>query len=259
MMSLQTTRFDVRRYETSAVFHTHEHHQIVLPIQGTLSMIVDDRKGDVSGLSGAAIPAGQEHGFSGSSENEFFIVDVPARRWPGFENQTSLWSATGDMPFVRFEESLRGFCETVIRDSRIVHGSGVRAEVAGSIIVESLERSLGVSPQGESGPLAKAVAFIESRFADLLTVQAISREAGVSESRLYALFEDHFHISPQRFVVRRRMEMAGLLLSESQRPIAEIAHWVGYGDQSAFSRAFRRFWSETPAAYRRTRKKTGTA
>ena len=94
MMSLQTTRFDVRRYETSAVFHTHDHRQIVLPIQGTLSMIVDDRKGDVSGLSAgvraevAAIPAGQEHGFSGSSENEFLIVDVPARRWPGFEKRS---------------------------------------------------------------------------------------------------------------------------------------------------------------------------
>ena len=37
------------------------------------------------------------------------------------------------------------------------------------------------------------------------------------------------------------------------------AHQVGYGDQSAFSRAFRRVWGETPAAYRRARKAAGSA
>ena len=56
MTAFQTARFDVRRYDPSAVFHTHDHHQIVLPLQGTLAMVVDDRKGDVSGLCAAAIP-----------------------------------------------------------------------------------------------------------------------------------------------------------------------------------------------------------
>lgn len=252
-MGLQATRFEVRRYDPLATFHAHDHHQIVLPIQGTLAMTVDDRIGAVSDRHAAAIPAGQEHGFEGSSDNAFLVVDVPAGK-----DEHTLWSATGDMPFVRFEDSLRGFCETVMRDRQVLSGAGLRAEVAGAILVEALERSIGLSPQADSGPLAKAVAWIEARFADPLTVAGIAREVGVSESRLYALFEDSFHTSPQRFVVQRRMERAALFLIESRLSLAEIAHRVGYGDQSAFSRAFRRVWGETPAAYRRARKNVGT-
>lgn len=252
-MGLQATRFEVRQYDPLATFHAHDHHQIVLPIQGTLAMVVDDREGAVSDLHAAAIPAGQEHGFAGSSDNAFLVVDIPADT-----GENALWSGTGDMPFVRFDESLRGFCETVMRDSRVLNGPGVRAQVAGAILVEALERAIGLSPETGVGSLAKAVALIESRFADPLSVQAIAREAGVSESRLYALFEERFHTSPQRFVVQRRMERAGLYLTESRLSLAEIAHRVGYGDQSAFSRAFRRVWGETPAAYRRARKKVGT-
>ena len=77
-MGLQATRFEVRRYDPLATFHAHDHHQIVLPIQGTLAMTVDDREGAVSDRHVAAIPAGQEHGFEGSSDNAFLVVDVPA-------------------------------------------------------------------------------------------------------------------------------------------------------------------------------------
>jgi len=253
-MGLQGTRFEVRRYDPLATFHAHDHHQIVLPIHGALSMVVDDREGEVNDLHAAAIPVGQDHGFAGSSDNAFLIVDIPAEAGEG-----ALWAAAGDMPFVQFEQSLRGFCETVIRDRRILNGSGVRAEVAGSILVEALGHTIGLSPKEQGDPLAKAVAFIEANSSESLTVRGIAREVGISESRLYALFEDNFHTSPQRFVVQCRMEWAALYLAESRLSIAEIAHRVGYGDQSAFTRAFRRVRGETPAAYRRARRKVGTA
>ncbi len=256
-MGLQDTRFEVRRYDPLAKFHTHDHHQIVLPIRGTLEMVVDDREGEVSDLRAAAIPAGQKHGFAGSADNAFLIVNLPSPMRTD-EAEGALWSAAGDVPFVAFEESLRGFCETVMRDRRILNGPGVRADVAGTILVEALERAAGLSPKEAGGPLAKAVALIETHFADPLTVKGIAREVGISESRLYALFEDRFQAPPQRFVVQRRMERAALYLTESRLSIAEIAHRVGYGDQSAFSRAFRRVWGETPAAYRRARKTVDT-
>ena len=65
-----------------------------------------------------------------------------------------------------------------------------------------------------------------------------------------AAFHDHDH---HQIVVQQRMARAALHLTDTRMPIAEIAHRVGYGDQSAFSRAFRRHWGETPAAYRRVR------
>ena len=247
-MGLQGTRFEVRQYDPLDAFHDHDHHQIVLPIRGTLSMAVDDREGAVSDLHAAAVPARLAHGFAGSSDNAFLVVDITASA-----EERRFWSATGDKPFVRFDASLRGFCDTVMRDSRVLNGGGVRAEVVGSILVDALGGAIGLSSEIESGPLAKAVALIEARFAEPLTVQGIARAVGVSESQLYALFEEWLQTSPLRFVVQQRMARAALHLTDTRMPIAEIAHRVGYGDQSAFSRAFRRHWGETPAAYRRVR------
>lgn len=50
------------------------------------------------------------------------------------------------------------------------------------------------------------------------------------------------------------MERAALYLTESRLSLKEIAHRIGYGNQSAYSSAFHRVWGETPAAYRRAQK-----
>lgn len=251
-MTLRTTRFEVRRYQPAAIHHAHDHHQIVFPLRGTLAMDVDGRACDVTGLCAAAIPAGQEHGFAGSSDNAFLVVDVPSPAG-GVAEDAALWSAVGDRPFVSFGQDLRGFCETVMRDSRVLAGNGVRSEIAGAILVEALERAIGVDGSGAVASLARATAFIEAHLDTALPVRAIARHAGVSESALYALFDAHFRMPPKRFVAQRRMERAALLLSETRLPVAEIAQRVGYGDQSAFTRAFRRFFGETPAAYCRAK------
>lgn len=256
MSSECATRFALRRYEQVSEFHSHDHHQIVMPLEGVLAMTVDDRAGDVSDCRAAVVPAGQTHGFRGSVRNAFLIVDIPAQSQVSGDAQSTLWSAVGDLPFVTFEDSLRGFCDVVARDDQILHGASTRSEVAGGILVEALERSIGLSRGNRSRQLARAVAFVDAHYGDPISVAAIAQEAGLSESRLHALFEARLGLSPMRYVTRRRLEMAALLLEETPLSIAEIAHRVGYGDQSAFTRVFRREKGETPGAYR---KRVGSA
>lgn len=251
-MSLEcATQFTLRRYEPVSEFHSHDHHQIVMPIEGVLAMTVDDRAGDVTDCCAAVIPARQTHGFRGSARNAFLIVDIPVQSQFNGEARSALWSAVGDLPFVTFEDSLRGFCDVVARDDQILHGAGTRSEVAGGILVEALERSVGLSRTGRSHQLARAVAFVDAHYGDPISVPAMAHEAGMSESRLHVLFEARLGVSPMRYVMRRRLEMAALLLEETPLSIAEIAHRVGYGDQSAFTRVFRREKGETPGAYRK--------
>lgn len=47
-----------------------------------------------------------------------------------------------------------------------------------------------------------------------------------------------------------RIDLATRYLSSSNRPITEIASALGYSEQSAFNRAFKRWFNCTPAAYR---------
>ncbi|UXU76309.1 MULTISPECIES: AraC family transcriptional regulator [unclassified Paracoccus (in: a-proteobacteria)] len=56
-----------------------------------------------------------------------------------------------------------------------------------------------------------------------------------------------------------RLNMARQLLRQSRASIAEIAAQLGYGEPSAFHRAFLKLAGTTPAAYRRANRPTSTA
>ena len=50
-----------------------------------------------------------------------------------------------------------------------------------------------------------------------------------------------------------RRQLAEALLAETEHPLAEVAFLVGFSEQSAFQRAFKRWHGDTPGAYRAAR------
>jgi len=82
---------------------------------------------------------------------------------------------------------------------------------------------------------------------------AVARRMGLSERTLQRrLSEEGLHF--QKIVEEARREFAEGLLVQSDYSLAEIAFLTGFSEQSAFTRAFKRWLKQTPAAYRETRK-----
>ena len=255
-MSLRSTRFDVRRYGAGAKLHSHDHHQLVLPLAGVLEMDIDGSRDDVTEARAAAIPAGRPHSFAGSRDNAFLVVDMPAIPDLGDAGRARFWQRAGDNPFIGVDPLFRGFCDFVAGQlPRLGYGGltagGLRAEVAGDLVIEALSESLGLDSAPLSAPLSRALDLIETRYAEPLTVAAMAHHAGLSESRLHALFKARFGLSPGRYLAHQRLRRAEALLSGTALPISEVALAVGYGDQSAFARAFQRDTGEAPAEFRR--------
>lgn len=248
-MPLHSTRFDVRRYGRDVERHSHDHHQIVLPMQGVLDMEIGGAGGAVTSGRAAAVPAGRLHGFAGSRDNAFLIVDLPSAVQD--ENDLALWSAAEDSPFVAFDPWLQGFCGFIAARSENGGFEGEQAEVAGRFVVEALTEGLGRRAEPLARPLARALSFIDRHHCAPITVASVAAAAGLSESRLHALFQTQLRLSPKRYIARQRLRSAARLLETTRLPIAEIALRVGYGDQSAFSRAFRREMGRSPGDYRR--------
>lgn len=77
----------------------------------------------------------------------------------------------------------------------------------------------------------------------------VAREMGMSERTLNRrLAADN--MSFQSLLEQARRQLAEGLLLQSDHSIAEIAFLTGYSEQSAFTRAFRRWVDQTPAAFR---------
>ena len=84
------------------------------------------------------------------------------------------------------------------------------------------------------------------------TVEALARIAAMSRSSFAARFRARVGLTPLDYVTRWRMYRAGTMLRQSTRPIAEIAYLVGYDNESAFAKAFRRVTGISPGRYRRS-------
>lgn len=83
------------------------------------------------------------------------------------------------------------------------------------------------------------------------TMIDLARRVDVSVPHLHRQFTAEVGTSPMAWLARTRVELAASMLIQDSRPIAEIAHRVGWPDPNYFSRRFREISGDSPTEYRR--------
>jgi AraC-like DNA-binding protein len=99
--------------------------------------------------------------------------------------------------------------------------------------------------------VAEALARMRERLDEPLQVGELARQVGLRPERLERACRTLFGLSPRQMLLQARMERAMELLRRTDWSIAQIALACGYGDQSAFSRRFRRIVGMSPQRFRR--------
>jgi len=99
--------------------------------------------------------------------------------------------------------------------------------------------------------IARALVAISARPAERWTVARLAKIAGMSRAAFARRFADDVGEPPLRFVARVRMERAARLLVAGDAALAAVAIEVGYANEFALSRAFRRMVGEPPSVFRR--------
>lgn len=82
-----------------------------------------------------------------------------------------------------------------------------------------------------------------------LTAARIAMAIGCSRSHLYEAFEAH-GLAVAQYVREKRLDASRLLLRDGTMDVGEIALNCGYGDGSAFGKAFRRRFGMSPIEWR---------
>ncbi|MDZ8117010.1 helix-turn-helix transcriptional regulator [Pontiella agarivorans] len=96
-------------------------------------------------------------------------------------------------------------------------------------------------------PVLKA---IEQTLADPLSVAELARLTSLEPSYFSRKFTRFFGESPQRYIMRRRINQAQLLLWETNETIQQIADALGFYDAFHLSKAFKRMAGISPSSYR---------
>lgn len=101
-----------------------------------------------------------------------------------------------------------------------------------------------------SPKLAQAISIMEREVEDPIRIADLARQLGVSSKTLETLFQRFLGISPGKYYLRHRLQLARRLALDSNLPVLEIAVRCGFNSQSALSRAFNNRYGQSPLSLR---------
>lgn len=157
--------------------------------------------------------------------------------------------------FAKFRHVIRGEVRFGRKHDRLVFSAEALSTplvgadpVAARLAIEQCERAL--ASLGEGAALVEKVRRLARSSEGL---GEVARRAHVSERTLKRQLAAH-GTSYSSIVDDLTEKKALALLEDPRLSIAEVAHRLGYSDPANFTRAFRRWTGESPAAYRRSLK-----
>jgi len=98
--------------------------------------------------------------------------------------------------------------------------------------------------------LRRVKEYIDARVDERISVEALAALANLSVCYFVRAFKRSVGVTPHDYVIRRRVERARELLSDTDLSLSEIALAAGFADQSHCARRFRQHVGMSPRAYR---------
>jgi AraC-like DNA-binding protein len=245
-----TVDLHLRSYGPLAAPDRHDYGQLVLPLSGALLLDVEGRQGMLDPLHAGFVAPGAWHAQGGEAANRSIIVDIGA---------ADLAAGTGEHLFERLFERpfapLGPASRKLIEFMALMADSGAAGNCAPPSVVRGwvplLLDTLTLAAPRPASRLAALLARIEAEPGQAWSTETMARAAGLSVSRLHALFREELDVSPHAWLLEQRLGKAREWLASTAVPIAEIALRAGFSEQSALTRALRKATGMTPAAYRR--------
>jgi AraC-like DNA-binding protein len=245
-----------RTYAETSTLHAHDdHHQVVLPVDGTMRMDVGGMPGEIAGAQGVMVGRGLPHAFTVQGANRFVVLDFPVegRRGPDFAQ--GVVDRARLTPFFALDAGFRHLALYLAH--ALDQGALPEALARQAIDLVSHAVARALSPGAADEGVARVIGHIHARFPERLTVRCLAEEIGVSASVLHERFRTVTGHAPIEYLQSVRLDEAERLLRASRLSIAEIALLVGFSDQSALTRALKRRRGITPGAVRRVRQLSG--
>jgi len=99
-------------------------------------------------------------------------------------------------------------------------------------------------------PALQAMLYIEEHYAEPITLESLAEILSYSIPQLSVLFKKKTGYSVIDYVIRKRIEYAKTMLTQTDATVKEIAASVGYKDSFYFGRIFKKVVGISPAQYR---------
>ncbi|HGE8325536.1 TPA: helix-turn-helix domain-containing protein [Serratia marcescens] len=101
--------------------------------------------------------------------------------------------------------------------------------------------------------LVQVLEYMGKNIIEGLSVEKVSIISGYSKWHLQRLFKHYFGITLGTYIRNRKLSRSAVLLKQHQGNILDVALASGFASQQCYTRAFKRFFGETPNSFRNSR------
>lgn len=222
---------------------THTHAQFLLAMEGGMEIEVGGVTTKLDTARCAFVPTGVIHTQLAKEKNSFIRVNCGEMALG-----LPLSQYLGDRFFLPVSEAARQLISFAEKAQHEQMSLDLMVDHWMRLLLASLSGNPQFLPDSR---LARLTAYVERTLDFPWTVREMSNKAGMSPSRLHALFQECLHTTPQDWLAAQRIKKVQQWLAQTDLSIAELAQRAGYSDQSALTRTMRRLTGQTPAAFRR--------
>ncbi len=237
--------------------HRHEHHQIVVGVQGKADLSIDGTGARLDTWKACLVPTEARHDYCGDNQNHVLVIDLDPRS-PAFSSATH---SDYEQLAPLFERprtlNLDNRLQTLVQFAagefdRAPGNDGLKHHLAASILHSMAERVHGAREVGGRNTISPEAIrrYVAENLHRKITVQDMAEVACLSVSRFHDLFREVTGITPHQFLLQSRLEQAAHYLTCTALPISEVSYRTGFSSQSALTNALRKYRGTTPAKLR---------
>lgn len=120
-------------------------------------------------------------------------------------------------------------------------------------IIAQLFEDVGFSEEswGKDSVADEVKFYLDTNYAEKLVLKEVARSFGIHPNYLTRIFHEKFGTSPKKYLTDLKLKKACRLLTTTTLSIAVIASSLGFDDQLAFSRLFKKEFGDSPSGYRK--------
>ncbi len=234
-----SAKLSIRSYTFIRHRHSHAHHQLVLPLIGSVEIDTGRHFGRASPGQCIIIRAGDEHEFAPEPGSQFLVVDLD-------ELPTSMTAL--DEAFIYISQPVQAFC--YFAQKQLEHRISPALELnIGDWLVQLLNEQ-DFRPRIDPR-IARVMDHLAQDLSYSPPLSELADTACLSLSQFKTLFKKETAQTPGEYLLQLRMEKARALLVHTDYPINLIASTVGYQDISSFSHRFSKYFGMPPSSFRK--------
>lgn len=104
---------------------------------------------------------------------------------------------------------------------------------------------------GKNSVVDEAKYYLDINYAEKIRLQDVAKSLGIHPNYLTKIFHEKYGVSQKQYLLNLKLKKARRLLTTTELSISVIAGSLGFDDQLAFSKIFKKGVGVSPSEYRK--------